>query len=265
MHHDSPVPVDIHMTFQETSVHKPLLISVLFCFLPAYLHSLISKWSLLLAPYFVDISSARRLRLIASAFHTLYKMFNVVAQVGFVGIFLHSVDSCRFPAIYGKMNCFQGFYSDERCQVFHSLSILTKLSYAVQFRYQYSSAPVCIRISTVQYDTCYPLPSICFHRFLRYYEVVGLPICRLIFLRYFSAFDFHTAIGRTYRISAVLMLCSTDSPSSQTPGKPLSSHHTDYSGVACCNQNCIGLPMYGIFGAQLLHFHFGSFHSLAYA
>lgn len=102
---------------------------------------------------------------------------------------------------------------------------------------------------------CQSLPSACFHRFLRYYGLVGLPMMRLLILLV-PLLDFTYWFPRHHRTSSVpLTYLSSDSPSSQTPEECYKSHQNDLQHTVCYRYKCIDLSNYIIISG-LNHFIF---------
>ncbi len=116
-------------------------------------------------------------------------------------------------------------------------------------------------------DTRRPLPSICFHRLLRYYEPVGLPVSRLVASHVFHACS-HTALRQNLQD----LSCSPASllmPPRQALRPRKSRIHLAFSVVRCClllQGQYRPLSLYNNFVAQSLQrYVFGSAASLSYA
>ncbi len=107
---------------------------------------------------------------------------------------------------------------------------------------------------------CATLPSTCFHRFLRYYDDIGLPATRLLILRLFSRLTSYTLSGCN-GTSAVpithlresLLTSASASPCSQTGGCLTALSFIGQSDIVCChNKNIDQIPLNNHF--QLNHF-----------
>ena len=113
---------------------------------------------------------------------------------------------------------------------------------------------------------CATLPSTCFHRFLRYYDDIGLPATRLLILRLFRRLTSYTLSGCN-GTSAVpithlresLLTSASASPCSQTGGCLTALFFIGQSDIVCChNKNIDQIPLNNHFPAQSLRLRYGS-------
>ena len=113
---------------------------------------------------------------------------------------------------------------------------------------------------------CAALPSTCFHRFLQYYDDIGLPAARLLVLRLFRRLTLYTLSGCN-GTSAVpithlresLLTSASASPCSQTGGCLPDLASIGQIDVACCQIKNIGqIPLNNHFPAQSLRLRYGS-------
>ena len=113
---------------------------------------------------------------------------------------------------------------------------------------------------------CATLPSTCFHRFLQYYDDIGLPATRLLVLRLFRRLTSYTLPGCN-GTSAVpithlresLLTSASASPCSQTGGCLSNLATIGQSDIACCHTKNIGqIPLNNHFPALSLRLRYGS-------
>ena len=128
------------------------------------------------------------------------------------------------------------------------------------------SSPVCMVASLPEAMKCATLPSTCFHRFLRYYDDIGLPATHLLILRLFKRLISYTLLGCN-GTSAVpithlresLLTSASASPCSQTGGCLTSLAYIGQSDIVCCRiKNIDQIPLNNYVPAQSLRLRYGS-------